>query len=61
MIQQTMRRPGEHAPVTGMYVLVNPEGSATSVCVPTFEGTTCPVAPLGWMWRLDPGASVPAD
>jgi hypothetical protein len=61
VIQQTAQKPGEYAPVTGMYVLLDPDGSATNVSVPTFEGTACPAAPLGWMWRLDPGAALPAD
>ena len=61
MIQGTAHKPGEHALITGMYVLLDPEGSATNVRVPTFEGTACPAAPLGWMWRLDPGAPLPAD
>jgi hypothetical protein len=60
-MQRTEHKPGEQAPVTGMYVLLNPEGSATTVRVAAFQGTACPVAPPGWMWQLDPGAAVPAD
>ncbi|MGA3403861.1 MAG: hypothetical protein ABSC95_32020 [Acetobacteraceae bacterium] len=59
--ERTAHRPGEQAPVTGMYVLLDPEGTATTVRVPTFQGAACPVAPHGWMWQLDPGAAVPAD
>jgi hypothetical protein len=61
VIQQTAHRPGEQASVTGIYVLLNPEGSATTVRVPTFEGAAFPVAPRGWMWQLDPDAALPAD
>lgn len=61
MVQQTAHRPGEQASVTGMYVLLNPEGTATTVRVAAFQGTACPVAPHGWMWMLDPRAGLPAD
>jgi hypothetical protein len=61
VIQPAARKPGEQAPVTGMYVLLDAEGSATSVRVPAYQGTACPAAPLGRMWLLDPRATLPAD
>jgi hypothetical protein len=42
-----------------MYVLLSPEGAATNVRVAAFAGTACPVAPRGWVWQLDAGASLP--
>jgi hypothetical protein len=60
-MQKTAHRPGEPVPVTGIYVLLNPEGNPTAARVPAFQGTACPVAPPGWTWQLDPGATLPAD
>lgn len=55
----TMHMPSEKASTTGVYVLMNPAGSATDVRVAAFAGTACPVAPRGWMWQLDDGARLP--
>jgi hypothetical protein len=61
VFQRTLHKPSEQASATGIYVLLNPEGSPTAVRVPAFQGTACPVAPPGWMWQLDPDAALPAD
>jgi hypothetical protein len=59
--EKTEHKPSEQASVTGMYVLLNAEGSPTTVRVAAFQGTACPVAPQGWMWQLDPEAALPSD
>ena len=48
------------AATTGVYVLLNPAGSATGVRVAAFAGTACPVAPPGWAWQLDAAAGLPS-
>jgi len=52
-------QPSEKAAATGVYVLLNPAGTATSVRVAAFAGTACPVAPPGWAWQLDANAALP--
>jgi hypothetical protein len=61
MAQETAHRPGEQASVTGIYILMYPDGGRSTVRVPAFRGTACPVAPPGWMWQLDSSARLPAD
>jgi len=61
MTDITVHQPSERASATGVYVLLNPQGNMTTVRVPAFEGTACPVAPRGWTWQLDSGARLPAD
>lgn len=60
MSRPTTHQPSEKAAITGVYVLLNPAGTATGVRVPTFAGTACPVAPPGWSWQLDDRADLPS-
>ena len=61
MNQTTAYKPSERVSATGIYMLMTPDGIATTVRSPAFAGTACPVAPPGWTWQLDPTARLPAD
>ena len=43
--------PGELAPSSGIFELLNSAGSPTATRVSVVEGKSLPSAPFGWMWR----------
>jgi hypothetical protein len=53
--------PGELAPVTGAYCLLNVFGTTTADSVTVMEGEPLPPCPYGFSWRLEQRSEEPGD
>ena len=60
MAERAEYRPGEPAPVGGIYRLFNVLGSRTQVCTHVEQGEPLPVAPRGFGWQLERSGGAPA-
>ena len=52
MPTETDHRPGELAPASGQYSLLNVFGSMSSEAAQVLRGNRLPPAPLGFTWRM---------